>query len=123
MTGTEVFNLTMGLIDSVSKTGVIEPSDYLGKTLLLLTVIVSEIAHLEGIADTDDIITDLSQELIISDKACKLVAPFGLATQFMLADKDDSYPYFRDRYEQLKKKIRKPAVAVAIIDVYGGDEV
>jgi len=41
----------------------------------------------------------------------------------MLADKDDSYPYFRDRYEQLKKKIRKPAVAVAIIDVYGGDEV
>ncbi|GKX27849.1 hypothetical protein SH1V18_03290 [Vallitalea longa] len=126
MTGQEVFEITMDLIDERLDSGNISESDtvsYKVKAPSILTIGQCEIAKmLDYFSPLPNRITDLSQELEIDEVIATNLLPYFLATHLMLEEKDDVAAYFNDRYEELKYYYKKgqPASEEPIKDVYGG---
>ncbi|MCD7034312.1 hypothetical protein LRR81_08700 [Metabacillus sp. GX 13764] len=117
VTGQQVFDMAMTLIDEVSETGniVIEnPGYYKAKALTFLTTLQTELIPLD---QSPVIQTDLSQYLLVSDRIALLVLPYGLAAHLLLIDDPNSASFFNDRYEELKRK--QQTRSQPITDVYG----
>jgi hypothetical protein len=116
VTGQQVFELAMKLMDEVDDNGNViegEVLDYKGKTPSILTTLQAELLPN---SQTPTIITDLSQPLALSDKACIMVLPYGLAAHLTITEDPTSAGYFNQRYEELRSKI--PAQITPVIDSY-----
>lgn len=103
VTGQKVFELSLALIDEVTTTGTIDRSDLSLKTkaIQFLTILQAEMMPK---ADSSVIVKDLNDELLLNERECLLVLPYGLAAHLVV--KDDSAPasFFQQRYEEMRKK-------------------
>lgn len=120
VTGLQVFNLTCALMDEMLDTGLISESDvksYKAKAPSLLTILQTELLGIEGSATAPTIITDLTQNLAVTDKTAIQTMPYGLGAHLMIVENPDIAGYFEDKYNEFKGKI--PKTEVVIEDVYG----
>lgn len=112
-----VYNTALALMDSIGEDG--QPSaaeSYEGKAPLLIDLLQWELAKLEGVTVTTGV-TSLADTLSISDDTARRIMPWGLAAQFALGDKDDSYGEFQNKYEREKMTIA--ATEADIVDEVG----
>lgn len=117
-TGQEVFELTMSLIDEIEETGSVNETNtkgYKAKTPGILTVLQSELAKKEGL-NMPPIITDLNNDLVVSDHTARVIMPYGLAANLMLNENPDLAIYCNSKYEEVKGKIK--TIPHKITDVY-----
>lgn len=117
ITARQVFDMACVLIDEVSESGIIlqeNPEYFKTKTKNILTQLQTELLPSSV---NPVVITDLNDNLLVSDREALLILPYGLATHLLLTDDPNTASFFNDRYEELKKK--RPAQRVAITDVYG----
>lgn len=116
VTGQQVFDIAMGLIDEVSETGnlVVEnPEYYKTKSLQILTVLQAELLRA---TQTPQVVTDLSQDLVLSDAQCLKVLPYGLAAHLLIQEDVNTASFYNARYDELKR--RSPATIEPITDSY-----
>jgi hypothetical protein len=115
VTAQQVLNLAATLIDDISESGAVlfdEPDNYNAKTLSILTILQAELIP------NPTVLTDINQELSVSDKVALMVLPYGLAAHLMMNDSDQNIAsYFNARYDELKRK--QPVKIAPITDVYG----
>jgi hypothetical protein len=115
VTAQQVLNITASLIDDLTESGAVsfeEPDNYNAKTLSILTILQAELTA------NPVPLTDISQELSVSDKVALMVLPYGLAAHLLMHDGDQNIAsFFNARYDELKRK--QPAKTVKINDVYG----
>jgi hypothetical protein len=108
MTGQDVYEAALALIDEIGDDGTIDEdttASYEGKAPRLLDMIQRELAIAENVTATQ--ITALTSVLVISDDTALRVMPYGLAAKFALQDKDlDLYGELIREYEKLKRTIR-----------------
>lgn len=115
ITGQQVYELALALIDEVSNTGAIDKSDAAIKTkaLSFLSPLQAELLP----STTEPVmVSDLSANLLLSDRLCLMVLPYGLAAHLMITDNPGVADFFQQRYEELRSK--RQAAPVAIIDNY-----
>ncbi|WP_206460424.1 hypothetical protein [Anaerovorax sp. IOR16] len=121
-TGKEVFDIAVSIIDELSDSGTVNPSqvaEYQNRAPFLLDMWQREIGRLENKTDLIKI-TSLDQGLPISDVNCPSGA-YYLAHHFALADQNDSLASVCvSKYRELKRTASKPSLNVKITDVYGG---
>lgn len=115
VTGQQVYEAALNLIDEVTKDGAIDKSDAAIRTKAtsFLTTLQTEL-----LPSTVNpvIITDLSQNLLLTDRQCLLVIPYGLAAHLLIQDDPSSASFFQQRYEELRSK--KQAAITPIVDIY-----
>jgi hypothetical protein len=117
VTAQQVYDLAFVLMDEVTETGAILPDNpnyYRTKSLSILTTLQTELLSLSV---TPTVITDLSQELLVSDRVALLVMPYGLAAHLLITDDITQASFFNNRYDELRRKI--PTSIQPITDVYG----
>ena len=105
VTGQQVFELAMTLIDEVDDRGLINADDveeYRGKSHNILTMLQAELLPN---SQTPTVITDLNKPLTLPDKTCLLVLPNGLAAHLLLTEDAGIASFFNERYEELKRKM------------------
>jgi hypothetical protein len=108
MTGQDVYEAALALIDEIGDDGTIDEdttASYEGKAPRLLDMIQRELAIAENVTATQ--ITALTSVLVVSDDTALRVMPYGLAAKFALQDKDlDLYGELIREYDKLKRTIR-----------------
>lgn len=118
VTGQQVFNMALALMDEVTESGTIasESTDnYKTKALVILTQLHTE---LSSVTSAPVVFTDLSQELTIDDRIALLALPYGLASQLLLIENNyEQATFYNNQYEELKRK--KTTKIEKITDVYG----
>ncbi|RFU70336.1 hypothetical protein D0469_06975 [Peribacillus saganii] len=114
----QVFDIAMTLIDEVEEeTGNVSVDNpaYKSKSLSILTTLQAELLPI-----TEDIavLASLTQDLLLPDRICLLVLPYGLSAHLLLAESDDTgmAAFYNNRYEELKRKI--PTEISPIVDLY-----
>ncbi|WP_243299140.1 hypothetical protein [Bacillus litorisediminis] len=115
VTGQQVFDMAMVLIDEVSETGNIvadNPEYYRARSIKILTLLQAELMR---VSETPVVINDLSQNLSLSDKQCLTVLPYGLAAHLLIQEDVNTASFFNARYDELKR--RSPATIEPITDV------
>lgn len=121
-TGQEIFNISIAILDELSDSGTVNPSqvkEYSNRAPFLLDMWQREIGKLENKTDLEKI-TSLTQTVPVSDNNCPSGA-YYLAHEFALADQNDTLASFcLSKYKELKREASKPLAAVQITDVYGG---
>lgn len=118
VTGQQVFDTALVLMDEVTETGNVvteNPDYYKVKALHILTTLQTELLPL---SITPVPFTDLSQNLLVTDRIALLVLPYGLAAHLLLADDMNLAAFLNARYDELKRKVQTGGI-VAITDVYG----
>lgn len=118
VTGQQTFELSLALIDEVTRAGTIDLSDdsLKAKALKFLTIIQAE---LMPAATINMIVSDLANELLLTEREALLVAPYGLAAHLTIQDDATSASYFQQRYEELRKKKKAkigPTIRVTTIN-------
>ena len=116
VTGEQVYNLAMGLMDEVGIDGSISSSaakNYHPKTPQILTQLQAELLPS---ATAPVIISDLNQPLLLSDTVCIKVLPYGLAAHLALSEDPNLASFYNSRYEELRSKLA--ATITPITDVY-----
>jgi hypothetical protein len=115
VTGQQVYDLALALIDEVTTAGAIDHSDLSlkAKAVQFLTILQSEILPT---ADETAIVEDLADDLLLPPRDCLLVLPYGLAAHLVIQDDPASASFFQQRYEELRKK--KRATIGPIVSVY-----
>jgi hypothetical protein len=120
-TGTEIFNMAIAAIDELSDTGSVSDSqvkEYRFRAPYLLDMWHRETCELENVANIQKI-TSLTQTLQTSDKS-SIGGTYFLAMHFALADQNSELASLcQGKYEEYKRKARKPLPAKPITDVYG----
>lgn len=123
VTGQQVYNLALSLMDEVTDSGLISPDDnpdyYKTKATQFLTILQAELLPL---STEPTIISDLSQPLAVTDRVALKVLPYGLAANMLLSegatgDSATKASFFNARYDELKAKM--PTSSVPITDNYG----
>jgi hypothetical protein len=121
VTGQQVLDQSLVLLDEVLETGNItaeNPEYFRTKAKNILTMLQTELLP---ISQTPVVITDLNQNLLITDRIALTVLPCGLAAHLLLSeDQPDIASFYNSRYDEMKRKI--PTAIVPITDVYGGAE-
>lgn len=121
-TAQEIFDNAISIIDELSDTGAISPSqvkEYSARAPYLLDMWQREIGKAENKTDLVKI-TSLTQELQISDENCPS-GSYYLAHHYAIADQNDSLANTcLSKYRELKRESFKPSPSVPITDVYGG---
>lgn len=119
-TGQQVFDIACVLIDEVTEGGgliVENPDYYTTKAKSLLTLLQTELLTNDQIPE---VVTDLEQKLLLPDRVCLSVLPYGLAAHLLIADNDmETASFFNGRYDELKGKVKTLAKTKTITDVYG----
>jgi hypothetical protein len=121
VTGKQIFDAALVLMDEVTETGNVvteNPDYYKVKALNILTTLQAELLPLSS---TPVPITDLSQNLLVSDRTALLVLPYGLAAHLLLADDMNLASFLNARYDELKRKMATGGIT-PIKDVYWGGE-
>lgn len=105
VTAQKVYELALALIDEVSIAGPLDQSNPALKTKStnFLTILQAEL-----IPDAIDsaIVADLTQNLLLPDRECLLVLPYGLAAHLVLQDDAASASFLQQRYEEMRRKKR-----------------
>lgn len=120
VTGKQVFDLCMGLIDEVTDSGTISESDtksYKVKTPMILSILQTRLAQRERLITMPGIITDITLPLAISDETAIGIMPYGLAAHLLLDENPDLSGFFNDMYSELQRTF--PNAFEPIEDVYG----
>lgn len=116
VTAKQVYESALVLIDEVLETGNIvpdQPQYYQAKALSILTTLQTELLPLSQVPE---VITDLNQDLLVSDRTAILVLPYGLAAHLLITDDPNTASFFNSRYEELKS--RQMATITPITDKY-----
>lgn len=115
VTGQQVYDQALALIDEVTNGGAVDTSNPANKTkaIKFLTTLQAELLP-SSIAPV--VITDLSQNLLLTDRQCLLVLPYGLAAHLSLIDDPATASFLNSRYEELRSK--KQAAITPIVDIY-----
>jgi hypothetical protein len=122
VTAKQVYDQALVLMDEVIETGTIttdNPNYYNTKALSILTTLQTELLPLSV---TPTVITDLSQELLVSDRVALLTLPYGLAAKMLISEGGSGdtltmATFYNNRYDELKRKT--PTSIQPITDVYG----
>jgi hypothetical protein len=121
VTGKQVYDAALVLMDEVTETGNVvteQPAYYQVKALHILTTLQTELLPL---SITPVPITDLSQNLLVSDRTALLVLPYGLAAHLLLADDMNLASFLNARFDELKRKMATGGIQ-PIKDVYWDGE-
>jgi hypothetical protein len=112
----DVFMLSMSLMDEISSDGTFAgyADDYKKKAWPILTTLQTELLPLSTEPVT---ITDETSTLLVDDRTCLTVLPYGLAAHLLLSENPNIASFFNNRYDELKRK--KKATIAKITDVYG----
>lgn len=116
VTGQQVFDNALVLMDEVTETGAIStdtPNYYKTKALTILTTLQAELLPL---SQTPPVITDLTQPLLVSDRDALSILPYGLAAHLLLAEDLNAASFFNNRYDELKRK--RKTTSIPITDNY-----
>ncbi|MEK5175083.1 hypothetical protein NST63_17950 [Heyndrickxia sp. FSL W8-0496] len=116
ITAKRVYDQALVLIDEVLETGAIvpdQPEYYEAKALSILTTLQTELLPLSV---EPEIIKEMDQPLLVSDRVALTVLPYGLAAHLFISEDLTISSFFNDRYEELKK--RKPTEIIPIVDKY-----
>lgn len=139
MTGRQVFDRTMSLIDEADedKANVDitqehfdqnNVNDYYSRSLLILNILGGELypydsnyAHAETGRGVFTPITSMTTAISLDDYITGTVMPYGLAAHLLLDENKSAASYFNERYAELLDGLKKglPTVSVDIEDVYG----
>ncbi|MGM7719439.1 hypothetical protein [Metabacillus sp. Hm71] len=121
VTAQQVYDMALVFMDEVSDTGAIladDPEYYKSKSLSILTALQTELLP-QSITPVP--ITDISSNLLVSDRIALGVLPYGLAAHLLLVENNDAAPFYNDRYEELKRKISTSIEPITdVYDVLGG---
>lgn len=105
VTGQKVFEIALTLIDETTQQGKIDLTDLTlrAKAPNFLTILQAE---LMPDATTNMIVNDLADDLLLPDRQCLLVLPYGLAAHLVIQDDAGSASFFQQRYEEMRAKKR-----------------
>lgn len=112
----QVYELALALIDEVNEAGTVIPDNpeyYEKKSILYLNILQTELSKP---ADTIIPLTDLSQNVSVTDRVANLMLPYGLAAHLIMSENPTLASFLNARYEELKRKI--PTASESITDVY-----
>ncbi len=104
VTAKQVYDMALVLIDEVVENGNIvadQPQYYQAKAKSILTTLQTELLPNDV---TPVVITDLSQNLLLSDRVSLLVLPYGLASHLLIQEDVNTASFLNARYDELKKK-------------------
>lgn len=121
VTGQQVFERALVLMDEVLETGTITtetPEYYKSKAINIINLLQVELLPLSAEITP---ITNISQNLQITDRIAYLILPYGVAAHLLINDDLTISSWLNARYDELKRKI--PTSAIPIVDVYGVSEV
>lgn len=119
MTGENVFNITMAMIDEMLATGTLDQeatAEYRAKAPFILTMLQNEIVGIENRyrKHSDYIIPipidTLDQTFQIDDIKASNLLTNGLAAHLMLHEDKALANFFEQRYEEMKGMYLKPEV-------------
>lgn len=139
MTGREVFDRTMSLIDEADEdkanAGISEEhfeqdnvNDYYSRSLLILNILGGELypydsnyTHAATGRAIFTPITSMTTAIALDDYITGTVMPYGLAAHLLLDENKSAASYFSERYTELVEGLKKglPTTSVDIEDVYG----
>jgi hypothetical protein len=111
ITGQTVYESALSLVDEVSTTGSLDETDLAIKTKAksFLTILQAELLPS---TTTPVVVSDLADDLLLSDRDCLLVLPYGLAAHLMIQDDPGAASFFQQRYEELRSKRQSSAAAI-----------
>jgi len=119
-TGTEIFNMSIALMDELSPTGTInetQVSDYMYRAPYLLDLWQHEISKIENLSEVSKV-ESLDDDLEISERGC-ISGAYYLAMHFAMADGNtEMTSLFKQKYDELKRDFRLPKDFTNIVDVY-----
>lgn len=117
VTAQQVFDISMSDIDNISDNGLImsdNPDYYKTKAISFINQLQNDLM------DSPTTITDLSQNLSVSDRTAFRILPYGLASLLLISENTASSmnlaAFYDNKYENLKSKI--PSAIQAITDNY-----
>jgi hypothetical protein len=119
VTGRDILNMALVLIDEVSETGAIQsetPGYYETKALTFLTMVQSELLPPNI---SPPIITDLDATLLITDSLAIRAASYGVASKIAISEDMNLMVTLNNMYDEMKRKILTSPLP--IIDVYEED--
>lgn len=105
MTGKEVYDLALVLIDEVTDEGYVIPDNpkyYETKSIALLTMLQAEVLPL---SQTPVVIKSLDDNLLVDDRVCISVLPYGLAAQLLMQERPNAASYLNDLFNESKSQI------------------
>lgn len=121
VTAKQVYDRALVLMDEVIEDGTIEidePTKYETKAIQILNILQMELLPP---SQMPIVLTNINQNMSVSDRVAYLVAPYGLAAHLLLADSNETAPFYQDRYEELKRKITTSIQPIEDVnDVLGG---
>lgn len=105
MTAQDVYDIALVLVDEVEETGDFRADAARdAKAPYIIDALQREIARAEGIETSD--ITDLTDNLVISDDSAKRILPYGIAAKLALADKLMEFAIsYQNTYDERFKQI------------------
>lgn len=133
-TVSDVFDVTMQLIDEVSDTGATQTTDteeYRNRTIGIMNILISECYPISDEKDNTKLdsawraVQDFDDSLKGIDNTLALgVMPYGLAANLLTDENPTAANYYQQRYEALlaAKRSRMQADVGEIENVYGGIE-
>lgn len=133
-TVSDVFDVTMQLIDEVSDTGLTQTTDteeYRNRTIGIMNILISECYPFSDEKDNTKLdsawraVEEFDDELKGIDNTLALgVMPYGLAANLLTDENPTAANYYQQRYEALlaAKRSRMQADVGEIENVYGGIE-
>jgi hypothetical protein len=116
VTAQQVYDMALVLMDEVTEAGSIATEEADAVKTKAKNILTQLQAELLPISQTPGVITDLSQNLSVTDREALLILPYGLAAHLLLNEQNSATSYYNDRYEELKRK-RKTSIT-AVTDVY-----
>jgi hypothetical protein len=111
-----LLDMALVLIDEVTETGVIAsetPEYYETKAVQLMTIVQAEL--LPNTVNPP-ILSDIDDELLLSDKLAIQVGSYGLASKIALAEDMNLANTLNAMYDEYKRNI--PTHVIPIVDVY-----
>lgn len=104
ITGQQVYDIAMVLIDEVTELGGITPDTpkyYQTKAKSIINLLQAELSP----AGTEiTFINDLSESVSLPDKEALMILPYGVASHLMLSEDQGIASFFNNRYDELKRK-------------------
>ncbi len=106
VTGKQVYDMALVLIDEVTEVGEALPDTpryYEAKSRMILSQLQAELLP---VSKQPVVITDLTKPLLVSDRLAISVLPYGLAAHLLMTEElnMNAASFFNARYDELKAK-------------------
>lgn len=116
VTAKQVYDMALVLIDEVTEAGSVAPDTpkyYEAKAKSILTQLQTELLPASQVPE---VITELNQALLLTDRVAIQILPYGLAAHLLMSEDTNAASFFNARYDELKRKI--PTKIQPITDAY-----